>query len=577
MKCPPLPAGMLLTVLVCYLSLAATEQQVEDDWIDPYDMLNYDASTKTMRKPAEVRRYPDLRRAYNEDSSQQTPCEKEIVDLHKKIEEQNERIKLISQQPTCSPVFKRFLSRLLKEIQRVGLPSDSADVFYDAKVKLSKQSTTEIQTLLDGEESWRTGALDNAISQILVDLRPHDYVAWKWRFEDTFGVELDTILKMGIFVLVVVAIVCTQLWSVVSWFVQIKRLLIVAFLTSILWNWFYLYKLAFAEHQKKMVELDGISEKCTGVKKIDWSDSLKEWIRVTWTLRDDPCQKYYEVLFVNPFLLVPPTKAISVTIVTFITEPMKHIGEGISDFIRALLKDLPATLQIPVFATIVLCIVLFIVVFTYGSVQAAFQHGITAPFRRPRRDPPPRQLPQPQRRLQEIEDYGHVGEGDAPRYLNQGNGGRGNRNLVHQRPLRREPPQMNRGTLHTGERPFSEDEADAPQCMAVQNLSAQNENVQDTEEEPAGASASSAAANTAQSTSKTKKSDSSQSKTEPLKESKNLPKDDGRASKSQQAKGGPSETGVQDPNASAEDATSSHSMTRVETLGVPVQETQLLE
>lgn len=58
----------------------------------------------------------------------------------------------------------------------------------------------EIQTLLEGEDSWRTGALDNAISQILVDLRPHNYEAWKWRFEDTFGVELDMLLKVSLFI-----------------------------------------------------------------------------------------------------------------------------------------------------------------------------------------------------------------------------------------------------------------------------------------------------------------------------------------------------------------------------------------
>lgn len=55
---------------------------------------------------------------------------------------------------------------------------------------------TEIQTLLEGEESWRTGALDNALSDILVDLKPHDYEVWKWRFEETFGIELDTVLKV---------------------------------------------------------------------------------------------------------------------------------------------------------------------------------------------------------------------------------------------------------------------------------------------------------------------------------------------------------------------------------------------
>lgn len=83
---------------------------------------------------------------------------------------------------------------------------------YDAKIKLSKQSMTEIQTLLEGEESWRTGALDNAVSQILVDLRPHDYEAWKWHFEDTFGVDLDTLLKVSPFMnrksLSLVCIVC---------------------------------------------------------------------------------------------------------------------------------------------------------------------------------------------------------------------------------------------------------------------------------------------------------------------------------------------------------------------------------
>uniref|UniRef100_A0A3B4TEU4 Chloride channel CLIC-like protein 1 n=1 Tax=Seriola dumerili TaxID=41447 RepID=A0A3B4TEU4_SERDU len=228
---------MFLSVLVCCLSLAAVGQQVNDDWVDPYDMLNYDSSTKTMRKPTEVR---------------STLTVLTFVNIHHKhcallffqIEEQKKKITHMSQQPTCNPVFKRFLSRLLKEIKRLGLPSDSSDLFYDAKIRLSKQSMTEIQTLLEGEDNWRTGALDNAISHILVDLKPHDYEAWKWRFEDTFGVEIDTLLKVGLGVLVIIAIISTQLWSTVSWFVQFSRLFAVCFFVSIVWNWFYLYKVS---------------------------------------------------------------------------------------------------------------------------------------------------------------------------------------------------------------------------------------------------------------------------------------------------------------------------------------------
>lgn len=35
------------------------------------------------------------------------------------------------------------------------------------------------------------------------------------------------------------------------------------------------FQIAFAEHQKKMATLHGISEKCTGIKKIEWTDSLR--------------------------------------------------------------------------------------------------------------------------------------------------------------------------------------------------------------------------------------------------------------------------------------------------------------
>lgn len=128
---------------------------------------------------------------------------------------------------------------------------------------------TEIQVLLDSDESWTNGALDNAVSHILVDLKPHDREAWKWRFEDSFGIDLDTVLKvrhssapsfnvsvinihnhvfsvfmlqLGLGLLVVVAIISTELWSRVGWFVQLGRLIAVCFFISIIWNWFYMYK-----------------------------------------------------------------------------------------------------------------------------------------------------------------------------------------------------------------------------------------------------------------------------------------------------------------------------------------------
>ncbi|KAL0160033.1 hypothetical protein M9458_043758, partial [Cirrhinus mrigala] len=66
---------------------------------------------------------------------------------------------------------------------------------YDAEVKLSKQSLVEIQKFLNEENNWTTGAMDEALSQILVRIKLHDYETQKWRFEDTFCVDADTALK----------------------------------------------------------------------------------------------------------------------------------------------------------------------------------------------------------------------------------------------------------------------------------------------------------------------------------------------------------------------------------------------
>ncbi|XP_054909162.1 chloride channel CLIC-like protein 1 isoform X1 [Poeciliopsis prolifica] len=580
---------MLFLLLLCCL-LSARGQEADDHWLDPYDMLNYDSSTKTMRKPPEPTTFTNVatkRREYVQDQNQDQPeltsCNHQVEDLQRQIEDQKKAMFLMSQQPSCNPVFKRFLTRLLKGIERLGVPTDSSDVFYDAKIKLSKQAMTEIQSLLEGEERWRTGALDNALSQILVDFKQHDYEAWKWRFEDFFGVELDTVLKIMILALIISTIICTQLWSTVSWLVQFRRMFAVCFFVSIIWNWFYLYQTAFAKHQNDIVQMENFNEKCTGVKKINWRDNLKEWFRTTWTLQDDPCKKYYEVLMVNPLLLVPPTKAISVTLTTFITEPLKHFGQGISEFLRELLRDLPVTLQIPVLITIVLSILVVI----YVSVHAAFQHGIMAPFRRPRRDPPPAELEHNQRPPPRIENRDYLAGGDAPTHApplaiaqqhiprQQGDNAIVDRNNFHRRRpnrVKEERAPVGVETLKAADPRFSEDELDGEQheeSVKAENTSV-NSGSEDQRETREEVEKENAAAKKDQPKNQQTESNLSQAK---KKGSKDELRRNATVEPPQPADMQPSQTNVQDPGASGEEKTQSISLTRIETVGVPVQET----
>lgn len=179
----------IVTVAVCSLLLVAQGQIDDEEWLDPHDMLNYDASSKTMRKPAqpaELNNYPNVptkRREYSQDLDQMEvrECNNKVEGLQREIEEYKKKITQVAQQPSSNPVFKRFLTKLLKEIEKVGLPTDlKNDIHYDAKVKLSRQAVTEIRKLLEGMDTWRTGALDNALSQILVDLKAHELEASRW-------------------------------------------------------------------------------------------------------------------------------------------------------------------------------------------------------------------------------------------------------------------------------------------------------------------------------------------------------------------------------------------------------------
>ncbi|KAF4789616.1 chloride channel CLIC like 1 [Turdus rufiventris] len=196
----------------------------------------------------------------------------------------------------------------------IQMPEENVDhVHYDAEIILTRQTYLEILRFVN-EEAWQPGALDEALTDILINFKHHDDQAWQWRFEDAFGIDL-----------------------------------------------YNLFLMAFAQHQAEIAKMGQFDDVCT--EKLDWRGSLFEWLRTVWTFRDDPCQKYYETLLVNPVLLVPPTKALAITFTHFVTEPLKHVGQGIGEFIKALMKEMPVILQVPV----LIIMALAVLVFCYGA------------------------------------------------------------------------------------------------------------------------------------------------------------------------------------------------------------------
>ncbi|XP_070252678.1 chloride channel CLIC-like protein 1 isoform X2 [Myotis yumanensis] len=293
---------MLFSLLLCECLWLIAGFAHDDDWIDPTDMLNYDAASGTMRK-SQVRKEVSADSSYADELS---GCYSKLDSVIHKVDE-CEKKKRKDCESQNNPVFRRYLNKILIEARKLGLPDENrGDMHYDAEIILKRQTLIEIEKFLNGEDSL-PGALDDALSDILINFKFHDFERWKWRFEDSFGVDPYDVFMVLLCLLCIVMLVATQLWTYVRWYTQLRRILLISFLISLGWNWMYLYKVAFAQHQAEVAKMEPRSNVCA--EKMDWSGSLWEWFRSSWTYKDDPCQKYYELLLVNPVLLVPPTKS----------------------------------------------------------------------------------------------------------------------------------------------------------------------------------------------------------------------------------------------------------------------------
>ncbi|XP_071985108.1 chloride channel CLIC-like protein 1 [Engystomops pustulosus] len=329
----------------------------DEDWTDPTDMFNYDAATGKM-----------IKLKHNPKENTEAVCEKQednawVKDREKTkqvIEEYKKNLK--SPESSSNPVFRRYLRKLLNEAERFGLPEDSnSEVYYSAEMVLTKQMVVEIQKFID-DEDWNLGALEDSLIRTLVQFRFHNVKEW-WTgmFEDYFGIDLITTIKILVCILCVVSIMATEFWSRIGWFTQLKRLIIISFMVSLVWNWLYLYKVAFAERQAELAKLHKFDGTCG--EKISWSESLLEWWKGASTFQNDPCEEYYKLLMINPALMVPPTKALALTFTDFITEPLKHIGKALGEFLNGLLVEIPVFYQL----LVLILIAVILMVSCYGA------------------------------------------------------------------------------------------------------------------------------------------------------------------------------------------------------------------
>ncbi len=142
------------------------------------------------------------------------------------------------------------------------------------------------------------------------------------------------------------AIICSVIFIVclsilikgrIPLFKLFSNITIICFLISLPWTWYSLYCKALAKQHMSL--LGNIPKSCN--KQYGLKDFLSSLFVINY---GNDCLQYYESLYVNAILEVPPTKVFAVTLTTFVLEPIGYIGLCFNQTITNIFSGLPVHL-----------------------------------------------------------------------------------------------------------------------------------------------------------------------------------------------------------------------------------------
>ncbi|XP_060574957.1 chloride channel CLIC-like protein 1 isoform X2 [Ruditapes philippinarum] len=370
------------------MTLTFVDAEDRDDWIDPNDMLNFDPSTNTMKKKKV--QIPDLKTITTTPSSQQgsvpqsnecPPCESIHTDKEcPQCEDCNVADRACPEPILCPPchceqqkdcvceqaalpLLRQYIKSILSHVGEMHPGTGKEEFMFhvslspDRFVMLEKFVATGNQKHVHDVHEILSTMIHRVASSELGTMEKT--ALW---LEDKIGLKLDRLIQFFMLGALASVVLLIELKLHIAWRRRVSQLIVLMFVISVPWTWYELYK--HAEIKQQSVASRKVPKECQGGESDVWS-TLKSY----FTFQDDKCHEYYEHLMIDPFVKVPPTKAIAVTFVRFFVAPLKDVGGAMSEFIRALLIDLPVTLYPVAIAMVALFFFMFLFMWFGYSIR----------------------------------------------------------------------------------------------------------------------------------------------------------------------------------------------------------------
>lgn len=218
-------------------------------------------------------------------------------DLEKLPQHQPCSEKTVVNTSSCdTPYFKKVARSLLGNIE------DHGD--HEVIVTASEDNAATLEKFVRSDEG-NVQDVCEVIVAVLSNFKGKDDL-YDFGQLDTSSFGFITFLILAAFLFIICAVVIFERHTNLTWQGQLWFVVAVCFIVSIPWEWYHLYRKAFASKHAQMEK--EIPKQCKPEHELTPFDSLKLWLRNAFTFSDDPCVKYQETLLVDPMWEVSPSK-----------------------------------------------------------------------------------------------------------------------------------------------------------------------------------------------------------------------------------------------------------------------------
>lgn len=219
-------------------------------------------------------------------------------DKNKSLKSTNQHYMDTCSKPCDTPYFKRLARKLLQNVETSGN--------HKISLELNPYEVEILKQFVDSEEG-NVHDVSEVILKVFSVIEDENA-----RFAATYLNMLSPYLNEHTIVIAICIVAITGLVFILqkpiqlSWRRHFFFIVGVCIIVSIPWEWYHLYRIAFAKKQMDM--MNDMPKQCRPDHVLGPIESLSLWWKNSFTFSDDPCVKYQESLLVDPLWEVSPVK-----------------------------------------------------------------------------------------------------------------------------------------------------------------------------------------------------------------------------------------------------------------------------